>query len=60
MTTCGAVAYFSIYIYKTECVSVCVCSTLQNLFFKFFKNFCDLIEKLLGSVLVKTEFKYLL
>ena len=58
---------FQIYIYKTECVCVCVCvcvsvcSTLQSLFFRLFLKFlCHLIEKLPGSVLVKTEFKYIL
>ena len=46
-----------IYIYITECV----CSILQNLFFRLFLKFlCHLIEKLPWSVLVKTELKYLL
>ena len=44
------------------CVSVClsVCSTLETLLLKLFckKNF-HLLEQALGSVLVKSEFKYL-
>ena len=60
-----------IYIYKIECefvyvcVCVSVCSTLQNLYFKLiFKKYYfvlfHLVEKIPGSVLVKTELIYLL
>ena len=44
------------------CLSVChsVCSTLETLFLKLFaKFFFHLLEQVLGSVLVKSEFKYL-
>ena len=62
-----------IYIYKTECVCVCVCMSLcvyvcvcvrlcvplyRIYFLNFFRNFLTIL--LPGSVLVKTEFKYLL
>ena len=43
------------------CVCVCVCVPLNRIYFlSFLKSFCHLIEKLSVSVLVKTEFKYLL
>ena len=51
-----------IYINKVQCKSVCesVCSTLETLFLKLFaKFFFHLLEQVLGSVLVKSEFKYL-
>ena len=55
-----------IYIYKIQCKSVChsvclsVCSTLETLFLKLFAKFVfHLLEQALGSVLVKSEFKYL-
>ena len=49
---------FSIYIK----LSVCVCVSLYIIYFPgYFKKFlCHRIEKLPGSVLVKTELKYLL
>ena len=57
-----------IYIYKIECmfvcVSVCLCMCVFHstyFIFKdiFKKSLCHLIEKLSGSVLVKSEQKYL-
>ena len=41
-------------------VSVCMFHSTELIFQVFLGNFCDPIEKLPGSVLVKTEFKYLL
>ena len=52
--------YF-IYIYRTECVCVCLCVPLYRIYFlSFFKKIFHLIEKLSGSVLVKTKLKYLI
>ena len=55
-----------IYINKIQCKSVClsvchsVCNTLETLFLELFaKFFFHLSEQALGSVLVKSEFKYL-
>ena len=48
----------SIYIYNWMCMRVCVFDRIFS--YAISKILCHVIEKLPGSVSVKTEFKYLL